>query len=145
MSLYSINLFSCSYTWSSGRPSGKHERLQLEEFEIFGEFCCVCCCVLCCACHEETITIVLSSFEVMDEADRILNMDFGTEIDKILKSIPRERRTYLYSATMTKKVQKLQRASLKDPVRVEVSSKYQTVDKLQQFYVFVPVKYKVRV
>lgn len=83
--------------------------------------------------------------EVMDEADRILNMDFEADVDKILKSIPRERRTYLYSATMTKKVQKLQRASLKDPVRVEVSSKYQTVDKLQQFYVFVPVKYKVRV
>jgi len=59
-----------------------------------------------------------------------------------LKAIPRERRTFLFSATMTKKVQKLQRASLKDPVKVEVSSKYQTVDKLQQFYVFIPVKYK---
>ncbi|XP_067933847.1 probable ATP-dependent RNA helicase DDX47 [Watersipora subatra] len=81
-------------------------------------------------------------FLVMDEADRILNMDFEAEVDKILKSIPRERRTYLYSATMTKKVQKLQRASLRDPVKVEVSSKYQTVDKLQQSYVFIPVKYK---
>ncbi len=40
----------------------------------------------------------------MDEADRILNMDFEPEINKILKVIPRERRTYLYSATMTKKV-----------------------------------------
>lgn len=81
--------------------------------------------------------------QVMDEADRILNMDFEAEMDKILKSIPRERKTYLYSATMTKKVQKLQRASLKDPVKVEVSNKYQTVEKLQQFYIFVPVKYKV--
>ena len=81
--------------------------------------------------------------QVMVEADRILNMDFEQEVDKILKSIPRERRTFLFSATMTKKVQKLQRASLKDPVKVEVSSKYQTVDKLQQFYVFIPVKYKV--
>lgn len=80
---------------------------------------------------------------VMDEADRILNMDFEAEVDKILKVIPRERRTYLYSATMTKKVQKLQRASLRDPVRVEVSSKYQTVDKLQQFYLFIPSKFKV--
>lgn len=43
---------------------------------------------------------------------------------------------------MTKKVAKLQRASLKDPVKVEVSSKYQTVEKLQQFYIFVPVKFK---
>lgn len=43
---------------------------------------------------------------------------------------------------MTKKVAKLQRASLKDPVKVEVSSKYQTVDKLQQYYIFIPVKFK---
>lgn len=82
-------------------------------------------------------------FLVMDEADRILNMDFEIEVDKILKVIPRERRTLLFSATMTKKVQKLQRASLTDPVKVEVSNKYQTVDKLQQYYIFIPVKFKV--
>nr|CAD7448910.1 unnamed protein product [Timema bartmani] len=81
-------------------------------------------------------------FLVMDEADRILNMDFEVEVDKILKVIPRERRTFLFSATMTKKVQKLQRASLRDPVKVEVSTKYQTVDKLQQSYLFIPVKFK---
>ncbi|KAM9327010.1 putative ATP-dependent RNA helicase DDX47 [Gastrophryne carolinensis] len=79
---------------------------------------------------------------VMDEADRILNMDFETEVDKILKVIPRERKTFLFSATMTKKVQKLQRAALKDPVKCAVSSKYQTVEKLQQFYVFIPSKFK---
>lgn len=79
---------------------------------------------------------------IMDEADRILNMDFETEVDKILKAIPRERRTLLFSATMTSKVQKLQRASLVDPVRVQVSSKYATVDKLLQYYVFIPLKFK---
>ncbi|XP_068098790.1 probable ATP-dependent RNA helicase DDX47 [Hyperolius riggenbachi] len=79
---------------------------------------------------------------VMDEADRILNMDFETEVDKILKVIPRDRKTFLFSATMTKKVQKLQRAALRDPVKCAVSSKYQTVDKLQQFYVFIPSKFK---
>ena len=45
------------------------------------------------------------------------------QVDKILKVVPRERVTSLYSATMTSKVQKLQRAALKNPVRVEVSSK----------------------
>ncbi|XP_030058942.1 putative ATP-dependent RNA helicase DDX47 [Microcaecilia unicolor] len=79
---------------------------------------------------------------VMDEADRILNMDFETEVDKILKVIPRERKTFLFSATMTKKVQKLQRAALKDPVKCAVSSKYQTVEKLQQYYLFIPSKFK---
>ncbi len=81
----------------------------------------------------------------MDEADRILNMDFEVELDKILKVCPREnRRTFLFSATMTSKVAKLQRASLQDPVKVEVSSKYQTVEKLQQYYIFIPAKNKVR-
>ncbi|ETE61497.1 putative ATP-dependent RNA helicase DDX47, partial [Ophiophagus hannah] len=79
---------------------------------------------------------------VMDEADRILNMDFETEVDKILKVIPRDRKTFLFSATMTKKVQKLQRAALKDPVKCAVSSKYQTVEKLQQYYIFIPSKFK---
>lgn len=81
---------------------------------------------------------------VMDEADRILNMDFEVDLDKILKILPPSstRSTYLYSATMTKKVAKLQRASLRDPVKVEVSEKYSTVEKLQQSYLFIPSKYK---
>ena len=42
--------------------------------------------------------------QVLDEADRLLNMEFEQEIDEILKVIPRERRTLLFSATMTSKV-----------------------------------------
>lgn len=80
---------------------------------------------------------------VMDEADRILNMDFEVEVDKILSILPRKgRKNMLFSATMTKKVAKLQRASLADPVKVEVSSKYKTVDKLLQYYLFIPLKFK---
>ena len=76
---------------------------------------------------------------VMDEADRLLDMDFGPSIDKILKFVPRERRTYLFSATMSSKVESLQRASLRDPVRISISSsKYQTVSTLLQHYMFVP-------
>eukprot|EP00898_Chlorokybus_atmophyticus_P000148 jgi/Chlat1/1133/Chrsp111S01608 len=79
---------------------------------------------------------------VLDEADRLLNMDFEAEIDQILKAIPRERRTLLFSATMTTKVAKLQRACLVSPVKVEVSTKYQTVDTLRQNYIFCPAKFK---
>lgn len=78
----------------------------------------------------------------MDEADRLLDMDFGPVIDKILKVIPRERRTFLFSATMTTKVAKLQRASLSSPVKVEVSAKYDTVAALVQTYLFLPFKHK---
>lgn len=76
---------------------------------------------------------------VMDEADRLLDMDFGPSIDKILKFVPRDRRTYLFSATMSSKVESLQRASLRDPARVSISSnKYQTVSTLLQHYMFIP-------
>jgi len=50
-------------------------------------------------------------------------MDFGPIIDKILKVIPKDRTTYLFSATMTTKVTKLQRASLTNPAKIEVSGK----------------------
>ncbi|KAA8566900.1 hypothetical protein EYC84_009997 [Monilinia fructicola] len=45
---------------------------------------------------------------VMDEADRLLDLDFGPILDKILKVLPRERRTYLFSATISSKVESLQ-------------------------------------
>ena len=43
---------------------------------------------------------------------------------------------------MTTKVQKLQRASLKDAVKIEVNTKYKTVETLEQTYLFRPAKYK---
>ncbi|TGO70247.1 hypothetical protein BOTNAR_0002g00310 [Botryotinia narcissicola] len=80
---------------------------------------------------------------VMDEADRLLDLDFGPILDKILKVLPRERRTYLFSATISSKVESLQRASLKDPLRVSISSnKYQTVSTLIQNYIFIPLVHK---
>jgi ATP-dependent RNA helicase DDX47/RRP3 len=80
---------------------------------------------------------------VMDEADRLLDLDFGPILDKILKVLPRERHTYLFSATMSSKIESLQRASLKDPVRVSISAnKYQTVSTLLQNYIFIPLANK---
>ena len=86
-------------------------------------------------------------FLVMDEADRMLSLDFEEAINTILGVVPRGggpagRRTCLFSATMTGKVAKLQRASLVDPVRVEVSEKYGTVSSLVAQYVFLPAKHK---
>ncbi|KAI1738853.1 DEAD-domain-containing protein [Xylaria scruposa] len=94
---------------------------------------------------EKTKGFKLNSLKylVIDEADRLLDMDFGPVLDKLLKFLPRERRTFLFSATMSSKVESLQRASLRDPVRVSVSSsKYQTVSTLKQFYCFIPHAFK---
>jgi ATP-dependent RNA helicase DDX47/RRP3 len=84
----------------------------------------------------------LVRYLVLDEADRMLSMDFEEELHQILDNIPEERQTLLFSATMTSQVAKLQRASLHDPVRVEVSTKFQTPKQLIQSYLFIPAKYK---
>ena len=55
---------------------------------------------------------------VLDEADKLLDMDFEEEIDQILSAAPKQRRTQLFSATMTAKVHKLKRAALMHPVKV---------------------------
>jgi len=79
---------------------------------------------------------------VIDEADRMLSMDFEKEISDIISLIPSERQTLLFSATMTSKVEKLQKASLINPVRIEVSLKFQTPKTLVQQYLFMPAKWK---
>ena len=82
-------------------------------------------------------------FVIVDEADRLLGLDFEEELDKIIAAVPKEtRHVMLFSATMTTKVAKLQRASLKNPVKVQVNDKYKTVDTLDQTYLFVPFKYR---
>ena len=80
---------------------------------------------------------------VMDEADRLLDLDFGPILDKILQVLPRDRRTMLFSATMNTKLDNLTRAALQSPVRVSISSSsYQTVKNLMQRYIFIPHKHK---
>ncbi|CAE7451683.1 DDX47 [Symbiodinium microadriaticum] len=92
--------------------------------------------------HTKGFSLRTLKFLVMDEADRMLSMDFEEELNQILAVIPRERATYLFSATMTQKVAKLQKASLTDPVKVEVSNKFQTPKTLVQQYLFIPAKWK---
>lgn len=80
---------------------------------------------------------------VMDEADRLLDLDFGPILDKIIRVLPFERHTMLFSATMNTKLDNLTRAALRNPVRVNISSSsYQTVKNLVQNYLFIPHKYK---
>lgn len=81
-------------------------------------------------------------FLILDEADRLLDLDFTEPINRILKIIPQQRRTFLFSATPTKKVEQLQRASLANPVRISVSSRITTVETLKENMVITPHKLK---
>lgn len=71
----------------------------------------------------------------------MLDQDFGPLLDKILRILP-ARKTMLFSATLSSKVESLQRASLSNPQRVSVSSKYQTVSTLQSYFLLKPHKWK---
>eukprot|EP00752_Nemacystus_decipiens_P003785 g3485.t1 len=78
---------------------------------------------------------------VIDEADRILEQGFEEEMHQIIKLLPKERQTMLFSATQTKKVEDLARLSIKNkPVYVGVDDAEQesTVDGLEQGYVVCP-------
>lgn len=58
---------------------------------------------------------------IIDEADAILKIGFEEAMNSIIKLLPKERVTLLFSATMTKKVEDLCRLSLKNPVLIEVA------------------------
>lgn len=75
---------------------------------------------------------------IIDEADRILEIGFEDEIRQIVKVLPTERQTMLFSATQTTKVEDLARISLQpNPlfIAVDDTAQYSTVEGLEQGYV----------
>jgi ATP-dependent RNA helicase DeaD len=95
--------------------------------------------------HMRRATLRLDSVKlvVLDEADVMLNMGFRDDIELILSSVPKERQTVFFSATMPKPIRDLIERFSRDPVTVKIEQKALTVPTVEQTYFEVDRRFKI--
>tara|TARA_B100001142_G_scaffold329661_1_gene393804 strand:- start:2579 stop:4231 length:1653 start_codon:yes stop_codon:yes gene_type:complete len=76
----------------------------------------------------------LVKYFVLDEADEMLSMGFKSEIDKILKEIPLDRKIYLFSATLSAKVKKITETYMSKPLMIATSSANKGAETIKHIY-----------
>lgn len=79
---------------------------------------------------------------VLDEADRMLDMGFIHDVKKILKLLPQQRQNLLYSATFSNDIIALTNRLLHNPLRIEVTPRNTTVERIKQSFFRITAPYK---
>lgn len=92
--------------------------------------------------NRKTIRLQNIKVVVLDEADEMLNMGFIEDIEAILKEVPEERQTLLFSATMPDPIRKIAENFMHDPVQIKVKAKEMTVPNIEQYYIEMQEKKK---
>ena len=79
---------------------------------------------------------------VLDEADEMLNMGFSESIDTILERVPDDRNTLLFSATMSREIERIAKGYLHDPKEIVVGSRNEGAENVNHVYYMVNAKDK---
>src|SRR5690625_2652057 len=95
--------------------------------------------------HFKRRTIRLHDIQtvVLDEADEMLNMGFIDDIKEILRLVPEQRQTLLFSATMPKEIREIATTLMKQPIEVKIKAKEMTVKNIDQYFMEVPERQKL--
>ncbi len=95
--------------------------------------------------HIERETLVLDQVKylIIDEADEMLNRGFIDEVEAIIKELPLERTTMVFSATLPKDVENLCHKYMKDPIHIEIETTGVTVDTIEHFLIEVKEEEKI--